>query len=499
MQKPGQQPAGGGRPNHAEKPAGTLTLAGAALPVLLLALAFAIRLRASIGDLWLDEVWSWELARGIHSALEVFTGIHHDNNHHLATLFFYWLGDRDWWPVYRLPSVIAGTGTVFLAWWIGSRRSRVEGLTALIATGASYLLIHYSSEARGYAWAVFFALLAYYCLEIYLVQRWLPAALAFGASVCLGFSSHLTFVHVYLAALLWSLCALIRSRNSYRDVIRAAAQCHFIPMVFLLFFYAVDIRHFQTGGASSRPVAEVLGQTLALAFGGPTSGLPGILAAIVPVLFFCLSLRLLWREPGCGWIFLAASVILSPALFLVIHDTEYLQERHFLVSISILLFASSRVLAGWYRRGAAGKIACCFLLGTYLVANGFHTAELLRYGRGSYLEAIRYMAVNTRGDEITVSSDHHFRNSKMLGFYSRYLPAAKHILYLPAVSGDHPPEWLINHTQETRPLPPSSLQFPNGLEYALSVTYRSAPLSGFTWILYHRVLTAPARTEEADP
>ncbi|MBI2315604.1 MAG: hypothetical protein HYU75_00810 [Betaproteobacteria bacterium] len=454
---------------------------------LLLALAFNVRLRASLGDLWLDEVWSLELARRIHSALEVFTGLHHDNNHHLATLLLYWTGVRDWWPAYRLPSVIAGTGTVFLAWWIGSRRSRIEGVAALVLTGASYLLIHYSSEARGYAWAALFALLTFHSMERYLLERRAVVALAFGASAILGFLSHLTFVHVYLAAVLWSLGALVPARRNWREVVRAAAQCHALPVVFLLVFYLVDIRHLQTGGATPRPLAEVLGQTLALALGGPTSGPLFILAVMAPVVFFCLALRLAWRSANRAWIFLASSVVLSPLLFVFIHDTQFLQERHFLVPISILLLAASGVLADWYRRGVAGRLAFGALLGAYLASNAVHVANLLQHGRGHYLEAIQYMARNTHGAEITVSSDHHFRNATMLEFYSRYLAPPKTIRYLAAVSAGEPPQWLIAHTQERNPTPMASLQFPNGLDYALAATFPSAPLSGFTWFVYRRM------------
>ncbi|MBI2753090.1 MAG: hypothetical protein HYX46_06200 [Betaproteobacteria bacterium] len=453
---------------------------------LLLALALNIRLRASLGDLWLDEVWSLQLARRIHSAIEVFTGLHHDNNHHLATLLLYWMGTIDWWPAYRLPSVIAGAGTVFLAWWIGSRRNQIEGFTALAVTGASFLLIQYSSESRGYAWACFFALLAYTCLERYLLGRHLSAALAFGASVCLGFLSHLTFVHVYLAAVLWSLGVLIPGRKSWREVIGAAAQCHALPFAFLLVFYLVDIQHLQTGGATPRPLAEVLGQTLALAFGGPTSGPWFILAVMAPVVFFCFALRLSWRSANRAWIFLASSVVLSPLLFLFIHDTRFLQERYFLVPISILLLASSGVLADWYRRGVAGRLAFGALLGAYLVSNAVHVGNLLQHGRGHYLEAIQYMASHTGGNDITVGSDHHFRNATLLDFYSRYLAPPKRIRYLPAVSAGESPDWLIAHTQETDPSPMTSLRFPNGLEYALAATYLSAPLSGFTWFVYQR-------------
>ena len=54
---------------------------------------------------------------------------------------------------YRIPAVLAGVGTVVMAGWISSRRGRLEALSAMLLVAASYPLIHYSSEARGYAYA----------------------------------------------------------------------------------------------------------------------------------------------------------------------------------------------------------------------------------------------------------------------------------------------------------------------------------------------------------
>ena len=73
------------------------------------AVGFALRLPGLWSDFWLDEIWTWRLAGGLGSALEVFTGIHHSNNHHLNTLFVYWLGETAHWAAYRVPALLLGT------------------------------------------------------------------------------------------------------------------------------------------------------------------------------------------------------------------------------------------------------------------------------------------------------------------------------------------------------------------------------------------------------
>src|SRR5262249_29810968 len=120
---------------------------GAFLCGLIVVAAAVMRVSASLGDLWLDEIWSVVIAGRLASPLEVFTNVHHSNNSHLNTLFLYFLGDQSNWFMYRIPSVIAGVATVLVAGHIGLRRSKTEAVVAMLLTAFSYMMIHFSSEA----------------------------------------------------------------------------------------------------------------------------------------------------------------------------------------------------------------------------------------------------------------------------------------------------------------------------------------------------------------
>ena len=63
---------------------------------------FATALRVAVidNDLWLDEVWSVQHAASVESPAEIFFSLHHDNNHHLNTLWL-WLCGPDAGPVHR--------------------------------------------------------------------------------------------------------------------------------------------------------------------------------------------------------------------------------------------------------------------------------------------------------------------------------------------------------------------------------------------------------------
>src|ERR1700730_12871129 len=190
--------------------------------ILIVAFAAVIRIRAAQNDLWMDEIWSLDFAATISSPAEVFTKIHHDNNHYLTTLWFYFMGPHSSSLVYRLPSIIAGIGTVILAGLIGHTRSKATTIFAMVVTAASYVMILYSSEARGQAQVIFCSFLSYYLLDRYLQRPSTAPALLFSFSAVLGFLSHLIFLNFYLAALTWSAYHLITSKRGTRSTTEPA-------------------------------------------------------------------------------------------------------------------------------------------------------------------------------------------------------------------------------------------------------------------------------------
>src|SRR5262245_57339459 len=120
----------------------------------LLALAAGIRLPALFTDFWLDEIQSYEqFARPATSWVDIFINhaFKHDNNHHLNTLMLYVLRDYDGWVIYRWLAFSAGLLTVGLSIGLASRARRVEGVLSGFLVAVSFMMVVYSTQARGYA------------------------------------------------------------------------------------------------------------------------------------------------------------------------------------------------------------------------------------------------------------------------------------------------------------------------------------------------------------
>ena len=223
--------------------------------VAILVAAAAVRVCGARGDLWLDEIWSLRAVSQISSPLDVFTKIHYDNNHYLNTLFLYYVGPHGNSLQYRAFSILAGVGAVAMAWLVGRRRSAAAGLLTMLLTAFSYVMVLYSSEARGYIAAVFFALLSFYLLDRHFETKQWWLATMFSLSAAMGFLSHLTFLSFYLAALLWSGYRLMKSRPGFRQTAITTLLCHAIPIALLATLYFVDVRHLTfVGGTSSTPL-----------------------------------------------------------------------------------------------------------------------------------------------------------------------------------------------------------------------------------------------------
>jgi hypothetical protein len=86
-----------------------------------------VRVFAAHNDLWFDEVWTFQLLRErVRSFDDVFTNLKHSNNHHLCSLWMWFVGQDASALVYRLPSVLTSIGTVVLAERIGAA-DRLDG------------------------------------------------------------------------------------------------------------------------------------------------------------------------------------------------------------------------------------------------------------------------------------------------------------------------------------------------------------------------------------
>ena len=475
-----------------------------------LLLAGVLRLLALRGDLGLDEIWSWLIVQMSPHPLAILL-LRHDNNHLLNTLIM-WLtgtGAPDW--AYRLPAVIASIVTVWLA---GRVAGKTGGTTATVMAwllvGGSYLLILYGSEARGYAYAVCFAFVAWDRLWSRDDPPTLLSAVIFAASCVLGFLAHLTFLYAYAGFCLWTLCSW-RSRTVRWWM--AAHLCPGLTAIFLYLFYigGLLIPKMAIGGGNETTLFEVLISTLSLLVGGPQFG-DGALAAggLAMLLTACALASLrdnclpdaphgkkMWpatsnanrNRTAC----LAVIILLAPAGVLLTTGHGVLYPRYFVIPAAFALLTLSEWFARWWRAGGVSRGIVAVLVTAYLIGNGWWTVRLFDHGRGDYSAALRWMAGQSHAmpqgtDSVTVGSDHDFRNKLLVDYLlPRLGPTAGPLRYVS--QPEIPPagtDWFIRHNFEGDAPFPDSLIGPAGKTYRLERVFTHHSLTGWNWWVYRR-------------
>ncbi len=465
----------------------TLALCAASL-----AIGAGVRLLSCWNDFWLDEIWSWESARGLGSALGVFTEIHHSNNNHLNTLWLQALGDRSDWAIYRLPSFAAGVGGVALAGWLAAQRGRLESVFATLLAASCFALVQFSSEARGYALTVFFALAALVALARFERSGSRAAAAAFDLCVVLGFLAHLVFLFFWAGALAQGLWRAWR--RGHPDG-RTLLALHALPALAFAALWAVDLRHLEVGAGAVIDAPLLLARGVGFTLGLPIARAYSILGALIGIGVLGRALAQLAREGDDRWLLHAVAIVIAPALVFGVLRPEVIELRYFLIGIALWLLLASFVLADAWRAGGTRRAVAGAFVAVFLIGNALHTAAFLRDGRGGYSRALRFMAEHTHGSDVIVGSDHDFRNGTVLRFYARGLPPDKHLVYLPL--GSWPaegPAWLLVHATSRPPDPPPLLLLRPTRRFSLAAEFDYAGLSGFWWGVY-RNLAAPVVSE----
>ncbi len=477
--------SGAPKPGSAEHPVPRTSLPLAMLGFLVIALL--LRAAAAMNDFWLDEIWSLRMAQRLQSPLGVLTELHHDNNHPLNTLFLYFLGDQALWWVYRLPAVLAGAATVGLAGRVGARAGTAAAVAAMGLTALSFLLIQYSSEARGYGFAVFCTLLSLLLAYRYVEQSSPARALLLAGSILLGFLSHLTFIHVYLGLLAWTTLRRVRERSSWPDTLRSLALVHLPVWLGLAALYWVDLRHLTIGGRNEYSIPGVAATTAAYTLGLPVAGF-GPWVALVLAAGLCMAgLTALRRQGADEWIFYLVAIVISPALLLALRQPDALFERYFLVCATCLLILLASLLGRALAGGRAIRAMALCLAAAWTTGNLIHLNTLTTYGRGSYREAVQYLASQTAGERVSVASDHDFRNRMLLDYYWPYAPAGKTQVYFD--QEQYPPEgveWTLVHRLEGETAPPEIWTDAAGRRFRLARAFPHRGLSGWSWYLYRR-------------
>lgn len=468
---------------------------------LVVVLAAVIRVWAAQDELWLDEIWSLlAFVRGDHSPLDTFTQ-HHDNNHYLNTLWMFVVGPNSrHWVWYRLPSIVAGVATVVLAARLALRWGRRESFLTAVLAAASYVLIVYASEARGYAMAGCFALLALLALERFIDARGWGANLLYALATVLACLAHLTAVTFFAGAVVWSAVALVRRQKSSGQTALDLVRLHAVPGVALALVYWFDVRGMIIGGGEGYVLSEVLGRTGALAIGSfATRPLVQMAFAWLATGIGALVLVRLYRAGDDLWVFLLTTIFVAPAAVLLVRDTPVLYERYFYLSLVFYLPMLGYLLGWLWSLPRFGPWLARVVLVAIVLGNVTLTWRFLRVGRGGFYDAVKYMAEHSVEPEIRVTTDNPFDCRLYLAFYAGFLPGDRQLaLYDDTRELATSPEWIVSCRAERNfvPLPVvANSQRAAQERYVLVRQYPCSDLSGYNCALYQREDLAARQAE----
>jgi hypothetical protein len=450
-----------------------------------IALGAAVRIATAPGDFWLDEVWTWRIARRLGCGLEVFTSIHHSNNHHLNTLVFYWLGEPAHWVVYRIPSLLAGTVSIALAALLADRRGHLEAVLAAFFVAWCFALIHFSSEARGYALAVCFALSAHAALQRDLERPSGWTAAAFALSAALGILAHLIYAFFLAGAIAQFAWRMRREHIPPARAALRALQLLALPLAVLAWLYWVDLRWLALGAGNPTDLANVVARSVGYTLGLPIARALALPYALLAAAIVGAGLRLRARANDDAWISYAVTIIAAPVAVLLVLRPEVVAVRYFLIGVTFALLLLADLLARGLRKGGWRRLASAAALGIFLLGNAHYTGLFLKYGRGGYRAALQTMADASTESVLRVGSDHDFRNPIVLQFYARGLGPERKLAYFPRerwpTAGT---EWFILHRARRPAAPIEHTRDHAGNPYTLFAAFDHAAISGFYWALY---------------
>ena len=161
--------------------------------------------------------------------------------------------------------------------------------------------------------------------------------------------------------------------------------------------------------------------------------------------------------------------------------------RYFLISIAFAYIAVSFALAEIFRRFNHGKKFLALLILLFLFGNAWNVVNLYKYGRGAYLEGLKYVAFHSTEHNIRITSDNDFRNSMIIEYCKHFLPIDKKIVYVPQDNfPKEPAMWIIFHRIGYPGEIYQTLTDTQGDIYKLVKSLPYSDLSGMHWYLYQK-------------
>jgi hypothetical protein len=449
-----------------------------------LAVSAAFMAAASRGDLSLDEVISLETALGSQNWLAIFMQNADDNNHLLNTFFLHLLGGQHNLFIYRIPAVLFGIYTIVALMWSARRYDKEAAVWVVYLAGLSYPIILYASEARGYAPAMFFAVVSFEMLQRYWERKTRAGLILFWTSLCFGFLSHFSFVIIVVALGGWAVIREKYAGTCFRVAMGNLAKLYAVPALFLASVYLFFIRHMIILGGPVFSRWQVVGSAACHALGlMDTGGLP-LVSVLSAVILAGFGVWNLFRQGRFEWIFFVLVLFAAPVLVVTVLHPKYLYFRYFMVCFPFFYLLLAFLFAQWFRNSGMIKIIPVLLILTITMGHSVKLVTLLNFGRGNYRRALNDMAAATPGQFIKIGSDSDFKNGNMLNFYGLFLPPSKKIKYILFTKIPlEKPDWFVVSIPPTAN-PTIEVDGVIKCKYNLFSIYPFCGLSGMNWFVY---------------
>ncbi|TPL51434.1 hypothetical protein [Mesorhizobium sp. B2-4-6] len=440
-----------------------------------------LRLLGARGDLWHDEIWSITLLRPLTSVDQIFWRINHDNNHFLNSIYQYVVGPDAAPLVQRGLSITLGACTVIVAAAIS------RGRWAMVASGllfaVSYPMVHYGSEARGYAGLVLFTLVAVALLERWFDKRGLYGA-AFAVAILLGFLSHLTMTETVAVLAAWTMWLSWRRSRSLIVVNREVIQA-FLPAFLAVLPLATAILvgarlfSFNVGGFSSFSL-----ERFAAGYGGMIRylfGLPDWIGDWTCVAIVCVLVLAYAGVPRDRRASLyAIGIVGLPALMAVAHLPNVEFPRYFIVSGTLLLLWAGDMIGRGFDAGGTRRLCAAGMLMLVAGGNAALLARFYEHGRGSYSDMVGEV---TKSGAATYATNADFRTGMVVDYFAMRMGRQASLVTQDKICAGRA-EWLILEGDPQKQ--PERVDFDCALAYERAAASTFWGLSGLGWTLYSR-------------
>jgi len=463
----------------------------------LLATGGLLRLLCSFNDLWFDEIISVELASRMTGWHGIFSEFRYDNNHYLNTAWVYMLGPNCQPYLYRIPAVIAGIAIIPVIYWVLKPYGRYSQITAAILFACSHAQIHYSSEARGYAFQILFAFAAFGFIDRYHRSNKTAMAIGFGVCSSLALLSHLLTLHFLMAIGLWSLSFHTSQKIPFAKQVLRVAVCMGLPLLTALFLYFTHVKNLEVGGGPKYNTVLVATSAWSLVIGIVNPGWVRIFCGVAAILVTAMALRLHWRRESHietssqSWKFLFLFLFLVPFARILIPNS-LLYTRYFLMQIAFALMLLS-IVAGYILETASvrerpkWKNLFTIAFGLIVILNLYSSVRLLSHGRGSYRAALQTMTADSDINETSIASTDRTLDEPVIDYYRDDTSLKEHKIVVWQL--EEQPDWIIVH----RTMDSAAWQEPildsidnHGTNYQLQFVSKASYLSGFQWSCYKR-------------